>query len=321
MSDSEITRVFKPFEQADSTTTRRFGGTGLGLCISKNLAQLLGGDVEVLSVQGVGSQFTIRVNANFQNGDYRLINKLEEHTQSPDASLELAATQFDANILLAEDNTDNQELICLLLDAWGIKPDIANNGAEAVEKALVNDYQLILMDMQMPVMGGLEATEMLRHAAYDGPIIALTANVMKHDVESYLAAGCDATLAKPIDKKQLGQVLLEHLQIQAASQSKWDSLLASEKFVQINKNYMEKLPDYLKQVQNYYDNQEWESLRALAHSLKGSAGCFGFMNIHSAAEELENSLMTNQQAQWQYTQLNLCEAIKYTLAQQQQTEV
>ena len=144
---------------------------------------------------------------------------------------------------------------------------------------------------------------------------------MKHDVESYLAAGCDATLAKPIDKKQLGQVLLEHLQIQAASQSKWDSLLASEKFVQINKNYMEKLPDYLKQVQNYYDNQEWESLRALAHSLKGSAGCFGFMNIHSAAEELENSLMTNQQAQWQYTQLNLCEAIKYTLAQQQKTEV
>ena len=321
MSDSEIKRVFKPFEQADSTTTRRFGGTGLGLCISKNLAQLLGGDVEVLSEQGVGSKFTIRVLANFPNGDYQLINKLEESAYIPDASQELAATQFDASILLAEDNPDNQELICLLLDAWGIKPDIANNGAEAVEKALVNDYQLILMDMQMPVMGGLEATEMLRHAAYDGPIIALTANVMKHDVESYLAAGCDATLAKPIDKKQLGQVLLEHLQIQAASQSKWDSLLASEKFVQINKNYMEKLPDYLKQVQNYYDNQEWESLRALAHSLKGSAGCFGFMNIHSAAEELENSLMTNQQAQWQYTQLNLCEAIKYTLAQQQKTEV
>jgi signal transduction histidine kinase/CheY-like chemotaxis protein len=316
MSSGEIKRVFKPFEQADSTTTRRFGGTGLGLCISKNLAQLLGGDVEVLSEQGVGSKFTIRVKANFPNGDYQLINKLEESVQLPDASQELAATQFDANILLAEDNPDNQELICLLLDAWGIKPDIANNGAEAVEKALVNDYQLILMDMQMPVMGGLEATEMLRHAAYDGPIIALTANVMKHDVESYLAAGCDATLAKPIDKKQLGQVLLEHLQIQAASQSKWDSLLASEKFVQINKNYMEKLPDYLKQVQTYYDNQEWESLRALAHSLKGSAGCFGFMNIHSAAEELENSLMTNQQSQWQYAQLNLCEAIKYTLTQQ-----
>ena len=320
MSDSEVKRIFKPFEQADSTTTRRFGGTGLGLCISKNLAQLLGGDVELLSEQGVGSKFTIRVLANFPNGDYQLINKLEESVNIPDASQELAATQFDANILLAEDNPDNQELICLLLDAWGIKPDIANNGAEAVEKALINDYQLILMDMQMPVMGGLEATEMLRHAAYDGPIIALTANVMKHDVESYLAAGCDATLAKPIDKKQLGQVLLEHLQIQAASQSKWDSLLASEKFIQINKNYMEKLPDYLEQVKSYYANQEWESLRALAHSLKGSAGCFGFMNIHSAAEELEKSLMTNQQAQWQYTQLNLCEAIKYTLAQQPETE-
>ncbi|TMP76941.1 hybrid sensor histidine kinase/response regulator, partial [Pseudoalteromonas ruthenica] len=90
--------------------------------------------------------------------------------------------------------------------AWGITPDIAINGAEAVEKALVNDYQLILMDMQMPVMGGLEATEMLRHAAYDGPIIALTANLMKQDVDTYLAVGCDATLGKPIDKTELGSV-------------------------------------------------------------------------------------------------------------------
>ena len=316
MSESEIAKVFKPFEQADSTTTRRFGGTGLGLCISKNLAQLLGGDVEVLSQQGVGSQFTVTINANFLNGDYKLMNKLEEYELQPDASEELASTQFDANILLAEDNPDNQELICLLLGAWGITPDIANNGAEAVEKALVKDYQLILMDMQMPVMGGLEATEMLRHAAYDGPIIALTANVMKHDVESYLAAGCDDTLAKPIDKNQLGKVLLEHLQLQAASQSRWDSLLASEKFVQINKNYMEKLPDYLSQVQDYFENKEWELLRALAHSLKGSAGCFGFMNINSAAAELEKSLMSHQQSQWNYAHLNLCEAIKYTLSQQ-----
>ncbi|WP_350670936.1 response regulator, partial [Pseudoalteromonas sp. CAL494-MNA-CIBAN-0108] len=85
-------------------------------------------------------------------------------------------------ILVAEDNPDNQLLIKLLLQTWGLEPDIASNGAQAVEMALVNDYQLIIMDMQMPVMGGLEATKMLRHAAYDGPIIALTANVMNHDI-------------------------------------------------------------------------------------------------------------------------------------------
>lgn len=321
MSDAEIDRVFKPFEQADSTTTRRFGGTGLGLCISKNLAQLLGGDVEVNSEQGIGSRFTISIAGNYKNNEYELAYELSTALPEPNVSEELANTHLDAHILLAEDNTDNQVLVTLLLQAWGITPDIANNGAEAVEKALVNDYQLILMDMQMPVMGGLEATEMLRHAAYDGPIIALTANVMKQDVDTYLAAGCDATLGKPIDKAELGAVLLEHLQIEDTSQSQWDSLLQSEKFMQISQNYIKKLPDYLIQLQTYYDNQEWESLRALAHSLKGSAGCFGFMNVHSAADDLEQSLRTNNKAQWQYALLNLTEAIKYTLTNQQPLKV
>jgi signal transduction histidine kinase/CheY-like chemotaxis protein len=316
MSEAEIDRVFKPFEQADSTTTRRFGGTGLGLCISKNLAQLLGGDVEVKSEQGIGSQFTITIAGNYQDHNYELITELSTALPEPNITQELTKAQLDANILLAEDNTDNQVLITLLLQAWGITPDIVNNGAEAVEKALINDYQLILMDMQMPVMGGLEATEMLRHAAYDGPIVALTANVMKQDIDTYLSAGCNATLGKPIDKAELGTILLDYLQVEESSQSLWDSLLQSEKFMQISKNYIEKLPDYLSQLQMYFDNQEWESLRALAHSLKGSAGCFGFMNIHSAADDLEQSLRTNNRAQWQYALLNLTEAIKYTLTTQ-----
>jgi HPt (histidine-containing phosphotransfer) domain-containing protein len=144
---------------------------------------------------------------------------------------------------------------------------------------------------------------------------------MKQDVDTYLAAGCDATLGKPIDKAELGSVLLEHLQIEDTSQSQWDSLLQSEKFMQISQNYIKKLPDYLIQLQTYYDNQEWESLRALAHSLKGSAGCFGFMNVHSAADDLEQSLRTNNKAQWQYALLNLTEAIKYTLTNQQPLKV
>jgi CheY-like chemotaxis protein len=193
---------------------------------------------------------------------------------------------------------------------------VVNDGAQAVEKALVNDYQLILMDMQMPVMGGLEAIEMLRHAAYDGPIIALTANVMKHDLEVYLKAGCDATLGKPIDRVQLGKVLLKHLQLQAASDSKWDSLLKSEKFEQITQNYTQKLPDYMQELETYYQTNDWESLRALAHSLKGSAGCFGLMNIHSAADLLEQTLTSNDSNRRQYAMLSLIEAIKYTIQRQ-----
>ncbi|CAM4229967.1 hybrid sensor histidine kinase/response regulator [Pseudoalteromonas byunsanensis] len=316
MSQGEIDRVFKPFEQADSTITRRFGGTGLGLCIAKNLAQLLGGDVNVKSEQGVGSQFIVTIAGNYQDNPPQMQDALAERQTKANISQEFADIHVNARILLAEDNPDNQELICLLLNAWGITPDVVNNGAQAVEKALVNDYQLILMDMQMPVMGGLEATQMLRHAAYDGPIIALTANVMKHDIESYLQAGCDATLAKPIDRELLGKVLLKHLQIQAASDSKWDSLLKSEKFAQIAQNYNQKLPDYLAQLQQHYQHGDWESLKALAHSLKGSAGCFGFMNIHSAADQLEQILRTSDENQWHYAMLSLIEAIKYTLTQQ-----
>ncbi|KZN65605.1 ATP-binding protein [Pseudoalteromonas luteoviolacea] len=317
MSESEMERVFKPFEQADTTTTRRFGGTGLGLCISKNLAQLLGGDVEVTSEQGNGSVFSISIAANHQTANIEWIDCDSYIHNQVSSTQELAEKQLEANILLAEDNKDNQELITLLLSTWGLVPDIANNGAEAVEMSLVNDYDLILMDMQMPVMGGLEATEMLRHAAYDGPIVALTANIMKNDIDNYLAAGCDATLGKPIDREKLGAVLLEFLQVDNDNLSKWNNLLESEKFLQISQNYLEKLPEQLDLVESLYSEQDWESLRALAHSLKGSAGCFGFTNIHSAAGELENSLRDNNKAQWQYATLNLVQAIKYTLSNEE----
>ena len=320
MSEREVERVFKPFEQADTTTTRRFGGTGLGLCISKNLAQLLGGDVYVTSTPGQGSCFCVQIACNLPADKQQtvpMLTELSQLTPAKDLQLSFAENSFDANILVAEDNPDNQVLIKLLLQTWGLEPDIANNGAEAVEMALVNDYQLIIMDMQMPVMGGLEATQMLRHAAYDGPIIALTANVMKHDVNTYLQAGCDEALAKPIDKDALESVLVSYLNIEKDSQNKWDSLLNSDKFQQINDNYRLKLPGYLTDVTQLYNNGEWEQLRALAHSLKGSAGCFGFSNIHHAAATLEDNLRGRDHNRRDYLALSLIEAIKYTLQQEQ----
>ncbi|MBB1302049.1 response regulator [Pseudoalteromonas sp. SR44-5] len=320
MSEREVERVFKPFEQADTTTTRRFGGTGLGLCISKNLAQLLGGDVYVTSTPGQGSCFCVQIACNLPADKQQtvpMLTELSQLTPAKDLQLSFAENSFDANILVAEDNPDNQVLIKLLLQTWGLEPDIANNGAEAVEMALVNDYQLIIMDMQMPVMGGLEATQMLRHAAYDGPIIALTANVMKDDVNTYLQAGCDEALAKPIDKDALESVLVSYLNIEKDSQNKWDSLLNSEKFQQINDNYRLKLPGYLTDVTQLYNNGEWEQLRALAHSLKGSAGCFGFSNIHHAAATLEDNLRGRDHNRRDYLALSLIEAIKYTLQQEQ----
>ena len=321
MSEHQIERIFKPFEQADATTTRRFGGTGLGLCISKNLAQLLGGDVTLKSEIGIGSRFAITVDCHI-NEPKQPLELLTEQAQlipEKDPFLSFATSSFDANILVAEDNPDNQLLIKLLLQTWGLEPDMANNGAQAVEMALVNDYQLIIMDMQMPVMGGLEATKMLRHAAYDGPIIALTANVMNHDIDTYIEAGCDKALAKPIDKDALENVLVSYLNLEKDNQNKWDSLLKSEKFQQINDNYVANLPSYLQKVNSLKASNDAEALRSVAHSLKGSAGCFNFDDIYHSAALLEENLLSNDQAQRPTLIVNLINAIEQTIAKSKET--
>lgn len=313
MSQQEQERAFKPFEQADISTTRKFGGTGLGLCIAKNLAQILGGDITVTSKLSEGSKFEIIVATNNQNHKVKMVSSAHSAKALLKEETVAHAQQFEGNILVAEDNKDNQDLIRLLLSQWGISPDFANNGAEAVEQALTNDYDLILMDMQMPVMGGLEATQMLRNAAYDGPIVALTANVMKNDVDAYLEAGCDKALAKPIDKVQLEQTLQQYLALERDNQQNWEELFQGERFKQISDNYKSKLPNLLTQIARLNEQQDLNELLALAHSIKGSAGCFGFNHISDAAAELESCIREHNEEGLDYHIIKLEQAIIFIL--------
>ncbi len=294
MTEQEMSRIFRPFEQADSSTTRRFGGTGLGLCISQNLAQILGGDIIVTSTPGKGSCFAISIDVGLNEDALELADSkqpLIEPTPTQEAIQD--NYHFDADILLAEDNPDNQQLIRLLLEKRGIRVDVANNGEEAVEKALIDDYDLILMDMQMPLMGGLEATDILRKAAIDVPIIALTANVMKEDIQTYVESGCNATVAKPIDQillfRELSQFLNPQTLSEKAAEDPIADLKASSEFKQLVQSFVDNLPQVIEQLHSAVDEADWQSLGAIAHRVKGSAGSFGYPRLTEFAATLEYS--------------------------------
>ncbi len=199
MTKPQLEELFKPFTQADNSTSRRFGGTGLGLSICKAFVELMHGSIKVSSEEGKGSTFSFNVlfseHVALQSGD-SIVDKPWENQR------------YDGNhFLLVEDDPINQEVALAVLDAMGIKVDVANNGQEGYEMFMKNDYDLILMDMRMPVMDGLTATRKIRSSgkqdAQNIPILAMTANAMDEDKQESLNAGLNAHISKPIDMEEL----------------------------------------------------------------------------------------------------------------------
>ncbi|MGE4244296.1 PAS domain S-box protein [Ramlibacter sp.] len=195
LSAEEMSRLFRSFSQADSSTTRRYGGTGLGLAISKKLAHLMGGEVGVESRVGEGSRFwfTVRVGV------------AQPRAEAPKRVAAAPSAQRPARILLVEDNEINQRVACAMLRGAGHRVDVANDGEEGVRMALDADYDLVLMDMQMPVMDGVAATRALRgHERFAKlPIVAMTASAMSTDRELCEQAGMDDFISKPIHPDEL----------------------------------------------------------------------------------------------------------------------
>ncbi len=201
-------RLFSPFTQADVTTTRKFGGTGLGLALSKKLAQALGGDVVLQeSMMDKGSTFMVTVDHGQTDVSRFKIVDWNETAATPVVSRARADVLGQLNILLVDDSLDNQELIKRLLQLSGAKVETANNGLEAIEKINRGSFNLVLMDLQMPEMDGYEATRLLRQQGSKLPMIALTAHVMKEERQKCLSSGFDDHLTKPIDRNQLIQTL------------------------------------------------------------------------------------------------------------------
>jgi CheY-like chemotaxis protein len=230
MDTSELARVFEPFVQADGTANRKFGGTGLGLTIGKRLAETLGGDLTVESQPGCGSTFRLTIPTGPLDGIPMLDDPAEafvaEHREVE--VQEASQHRLEGRVLLAEDGPDNQRLMAFLLRRAGADVTIAENGELAVEmlqsathgaqspdSAQDCGFDIILMDMQMPVMDGYEATRRLREAGYGGPVIAVTAHATKDDRRQCLEAGCDDYLAKPIQREVLLALVQKHLNMGA----------------------------------------------------------------------------------------------------------
>ena len=206
ISKRDSARLFEPFCQVDSSSTRRLGGTGLGLALSRHLSRALGGDVVLeKSELGLGSTFVITIETG-PVGNFELVqNRAKVKLKSSIVSTSRVDSKrlLSMEILVVEDSEDIRSLIKALLNSRGAIVVTANHGKEGVEKASGKLFDLILMDIQMPVMDGYEATKRLRENGYGGPIVALTARLMNEELNKAISAGCEGILAKPVEQEKL----------------------------------------------------------------------------------------------------------------------
>ncbi|MHC4743893.1 MAG: ATP-binding protein, partial [Planctomycetota bacterium] len=209
--------IFELFTQADGSTTRKYGGTGLGLAITKQLATLLGGEINLRSEVGMGSVFSIVIPVGADTEGRPLLSRRSQVSRQAEGPEKTEQAEFFGRVLVAEDVETNQVLAELLLKRMGFEVTIVEDGYEAVEKAVAEPFDLILMDMQMPKMNGYEATIALRAKGIRTPIIALTAHTMKGDKEDCLKAGCNDYLSKPIGKDELRSILGKYISAESSS--------------------------------------------------------------------------------------------------------
>ncbi len=314
MPAESLKTIFNPFVQAETTTTRRFGGTGLGLSISQKFSQALGGDIIVASEQGTGSTFTVSLAA----GDMKDVPFVspEDLVQRSDAAGEAKAQHWEfpeARILVVDDGAENRELVRLFLEEAGLTVEEAENGQIGVEKALAEEYEVILMDVQMPVMDGFAATEMLRRKGITIPIIALTANAMKGFEQKCLDTGYSGYLSKPVDIDKFMKLMAGLLNGKAVKdapglpgmthvgdkgsvtetgeedQSPIISKLPADKkkFRTIISSFVVRLQEKLSAFEEAAEHGDLGEVADLAHWLKGSGGTVGFDVFTDPAARLE----------------------------------
>jgi len=329
MTPEQVGRLFIPFTQGDASITRKFGGTGLGLTISRLLAKLLNGDITATSQPGIGSTFTLTIDGGPSAGVEQLHNLTDASLSAKLDQKVYTEIHLRGRILLVEDGADNQRLLRMQLGDAGASVTSALNGQIAVDLATTQTFDLILMDMQMPIMDGYAATKELRRRGLAIPIIALTAYAMSEDREKCLAAGCSGYLSKPVDENKLLKTVHEHLvrdqpplpndsaeagiagspalagdayslnRIIASDPVKCSSPIKSShagdsRIAAIIPEFVRGLPGTVRTMIDLLDQNNLPALQTIAHQLLGTCGGYGFAPVSQPARMVEQSIKAGQ---------------------------
>lgn len=294
VAPEKLDRIFEPFEQEDVSTTRRFGGTGLGLAICKTLAEMMGGTADATSSVGKGSVFgfTLRLRPTAAPED------------EPGPGIESSLVRC-CNVLLAEDGLVNQRVAIGLLERRGHKVDLVENGKDALDALQKKNYDIVLMDIQMPVMDGITAVGMIREmekaTSKHQVVVAMTAHAMSGDKERFLEAGMDGHLVKPFKAVDLYAIVERSSERRSESEVNGreelpvfdrEAALATtggdeELAADLLSMCMEQIPELLNAAEEFVKQDDWKSVRRTGHSMKSSLGTVGAMLAAEKARELE----------------------------------
>lgn len=289
-------KIFEAFSQADSSTTREFGGTGLGLSISAKLVAMMGSSLGVESEVGKGSLFSFEIDCQLCEHD-----ALSSNVKETAPTVQLPS---NVQVLVAEDYEINQILINELLKRFDIVPDFVNNGSEAVDKVMEKQYDLVFMDVNMPVMDGIEATQFIRRNDITVPIVALTANAMEGDREKLLDSGMDDYLSKPVVFEEMQKVLNRFLDRSKKIDREEEGYCGrqnpidyAQKELGLSREIVEKLFTHffakidadIEMIARSFEENEYQTVVDVAHKIRGSAANMRLIHVAETAKALEKT--------------------------------